>query len=373
MPIYKMSGKKDGKQQYRVRINFTAREGQRKQIDRVAYGRDEAKLLELRLKREYLKPTDLPSHITVEQLFGEYLTAKTYEVRSNTLEDTIWSIQKNVMPFFADSRLDRLSSKSLQDWKTNIANRPLALSTMRCYYKSFHALLSFAVQMEYLPRNPLDIVGNFTEVYFERPQEKLRYYTADQFRAYIAVAKSRANTLTDWGHYVFFSIAFYTGMRRGEINALRWTDLEGNIIHVRRSVVLTAKNGYVENPPKNRTSYRDLQAPLPLMHILEEHKARQQQDKRWSPSYLLCGGPQYLKNSSVDYHNRTFAAAAGLPRIRVHDFRHSHASLLVNEGVNIQEVARRLGHADIKMTWNTYSHLYPREEERAMQILNKIV
>ena len=52
---------------------------------------------------------------------------------------------------------------------------------------------------------------------------------------------------------------------------------------------------------------------------------------------------------------------------------HSHASLLANEGINIQEIARRLGHSDIKMTWNTYSHLYPREEERAIIILDKIV
>ena len=63
----------------------------------------------------------------------------------------------------------------------------------------------------------------------------------------------------------------------------------------------------------------------------------------------------------------------GLPTIRVHDFRHTHASILVNEGINIQEIARRLGHAKIEMTWNTYAHLYPREEERAVSILNKIV
>ena len=64
--------------------------------------------------------------------------------------------------------------------------------------------------------------------------------------------------------------------------------------------------------------------------------------------------------------------AAGVKAIRVHDFRHSHASLLANEGINIQEIARRLGHAKISMTWDTYSHLYPREEERAVKILNNI-
>jgi integrase len=80
-----------------------------------------------------------------------------------------------------------------------------------------------------------------------------------------------------------------------------------------------------------------------------------------------------LRDSSLDNKNKQFAELAGLPHIRIHDFRHSHASLLANEGINIQEIARRLGHSNIEMTWNTYSHLYPREEERAVQILNKIV
>ena len=63
---------------------------------------------------------------------------------------------------------------------------------------------------------------------------------------------------------------------------------------------------------------------------------------------------------------------SGLKVIRIHDFRHSHVSVLANEGINIQEIARRLGHARIEMTWNTYSHLYTREEERAVDVLDRI-
>lgn len=79
-----------------------------------------------------------------------------------------------------------------------------------------------------------------------------------------------------------------------------------------------------------------------------------------------------LRDTSIENKNKAFAKAVNLPHIRIHDFRHTHASLLVNEGINIQEIARRLGHADVQMTWNTYSHLYPREEERAVEILNRI-
>ena len=87
----------------------------------------------------------------------------------------------------------------------------------------------------------------------------------------------------------------------------------------------------------------------------------------------MCGGEKCLRDTSVENRNKRFAEAAGVKKIRIHDFRHSHVSLLANKGINIQEIARRLGHSNIEMTWNTYSHLYPKEEERAIKILNKIV
>ena len=71
--------------------------------------------------------------------------------------------------------------------------------------------------------------------------------------------------------------------------------------------------------------------------------------------------------------NEKFAEIAKVKKIRIHDFRHSHASLLANNGINIQEIARRLGHTNIEITWNIYSHLYPQQEEKAVEILNKIV
>lgn len=109
------------------------------------------------------------------------------------------------------------------------------------------------------------------------------------------------------------------------------------------------------------------------MKILEEHKERQQQLDEFNEDFRVCGGVNCLRDTGIANKNIEFANKARLGHIRVHDFRHSHASLLANEGINIQEIARRLGHSKIEMTGNTYSHLYPREEERAMQILNKIV
>lgn len=86
----------------------------------------------------------------------------------------------------------------------------------------------------------------------------------------------------------------------------------------------------------------------------------------------ICGTNKPLRVLRIQKRNVEFSQLAGVKTIRIHNLRHSHASLLANGGINIQEVVRRLGHSDVEMTWNTYSHLYPREEERAVAIIDKI-
>lgn len=108
------------------------------------------------------------------------------------------------------------------------------------------------------------------------------------------------------------------------------------------------------------------------MKILLEQKERQMQDEKFTEDFRVCGGIDCIRDSTVTNKNVEYANKADLPHIRVHDFRHTHATLLVNEGINIQEIARRLGHSNVEITWNTYSHLYPREEERAVSVLDKI-
>ena len=132
-------------------------------------------------------------------------------------------------------------------------------------------------------------------------------------------------------------------------------------------------NGDRETPPKNRSSIRTLQIPKPLKDVLNEHYKRCKDAPNFNEQCKVCGIFKSLRDSTLEKQNQKFAESAGVKKIRIHDFRHSHASLLANEGINIQEIARRIGHSKIEITWNTYSHLYPREEERAIKILDKIV
>ena len=373
MPILKTDKRKNGLQGYRVIVNYTDADGSHKKIERAAYGKAEAQRLEAKLLAEVSAPADTKT--TVHMLYDEYMQDKKPAVRETTYDKVRRTLEHCILPHLGKVFLSDLDVKTLSRWKTTIAKQDTKTSTKQKQYQEFSTMLKFAVKRGYLPKNPLDQVGNFRDVYFEKPQDTLHYYTPDQYLRFSDAAKASAierDTMIEWGMYVFFSIAFYTGARKGEINALKWSDLEGNIMHIRRSISQKVKGDDVETPPKNKSSYRDLQMPRPLLDILAEHKARQMTIRRFSENYRVCGGEEPLRDSTIEKKNTAYAEAAGLPHIRIHDFRHTHASLLVNEGINIQEIARRLGHSKVEQTWNTYAHLYPREEERAVSILDKI-
>ena len=158
----------------------------------------------------------------------------------------------------------------------------------------------------------------------------------------------------------------------GEIYGLTWNDINGAYLSVKRSISQRLKGEDRILPPKNKASYRILQMPLPLIQILKEHKKRQSHLENFTDNDIICGSKRSIRDTTLQRISKEYSRIAGIKTIRIHDFRHSHVSVLANENINIQEVARRLGHTRIEMTWGPYSHLYPREEERAVNILNNI-
>ncbi len=371
MPIYKDGKNKnaDGLQRYRVRINYTDGQGQHKQLTRITHGLQQAKQLEMLLQAERKEPAH---GMTIQVLFELYLSAKRHEVRETSLQKITVTFEHHILPFMGEVKTEKVDVKLLQGWKSYINEKPLQIQTKQTIYSKLRAFLNWCVKGEYIVANPLNKVYNFKDAYETPKADKMKYYTAEQYKAYIAAALSEAERTNNFDFYVFFNLAFYTGMRKGEIHALKWSDIEGNKINVRRSIAQKLKGEDRETPPKNKTSYRTLQAPRALMNVLEAQRLRHRALTDSIDELRVCGGDRCLRDTTIDHSNRAYATAAGLPRIAIHDFRHSHASLLANAGINIQEVARRLGHAKIEQTWNTYSHLYPQEEERALQVLDNI-
>lgn len=381
MPIYKMDGKKDGLQKYRVRVNYTDREGKNRQLDRVAYGKEAARELERQLHQSLNEET--AKKITLKDLATEFLSVKKYEVRESTIDKMKRRLDYYVLPTLGNYKIDKLNTPILQRWKTSIEeiktkkDSPLSLRTKQSAYCELRSVLNYAVKMEYLPRNPLFAVGNFKDAYDSA--KKFDFYTSDEFLEFSAIAKEEAekaeektSSIYEWNFYIFFMIAFYTGMRKGEIYALRWTDVENDIIHITKSVTQKLRGEDRETPPKNKSSVRDVKLPYQLQNALKEHLNRSESISGFTTDWRICGGQKCIRDTSVENRNKQYAEKAGLTKIRIHDFRHSHASYLANYGINIQEIARRLGHAKVEITWNTYSHLYPKEADRAVMALNEI-
>lgn len=372
MPIYKMEGSKNGKQKYRVRINYVDNFGKNRQLERVVYGSSEAKELERELEIE-IKQKKPAARMTVQNLYDEYVKALKCEIRESSLKKSMTTLENHVLSYLGGTPLDKLTAPVLQNWKLEIEKKGLKTRTKQNIFSVFRALLNWGIKLDYLPSNNLCKIGNFRKS--DSEEKGIDFYTGEEYSKFSKSARNFAennNTVQYWDFYVFFSIAFYTGLRKGEIHALKWSDIEGKYLNVRRSICQKLNGEDRETLPKNKSSIRTLQMPVPLIDILNEHKERYKNDKNFSEDYRICGGKYPLRDTSVENMNRKFSELAGIKKIRIHDFRHSHVSLLANAGVNIQEIARRLGHSDIKMTWNTYSHLYPREEERAVEILNKI-
>lgn len=167
-------------------------------------------------------------------------------------------------------------------------------------------------------------------------------------------------------------LAYFTGARKGEIHALRRTDYRDGKITINKSISQKLGNGDRETPPKNINSNRTVEVSRPLADILEEHFKQCKQYSGFNESYHICGGLHPLRDTSVENVNKEAAKRAGLHHIRIHDFRHSHASLLANNNINILEISRRLGHKNIEQTLNRYSHFYPAEQEKAIKVLEKI-
>jgi integrase len=288
----------------------------------------------------------------------------TQQLKPSTRRGYDSAIERHLIPFFGDHRMDRITSedvrrffKQKQEGTSEKTDRRLSNKTLINAMRLLNSIFNFAIVTELLVKNPCKAVklprAERREMDFLRPEE---------VRSFLAA-------FTNEEMRCLFTTAVMTGMRRGEILALQWDDVDfnGSVIRVRRSV----SGGEIQTP-KTEKSRRAIQVGGSLLKMLKEHKLRT--GGRGLFVFSTKAGSLLDPDNLVKRVFEPTLRAAGIERhIRFHDLRHTYASILINEGANLKFVSEQLGHASIVITLDRYSHLIAERHDDTVSKFEKLL
>ncbi|MBI2957841.1 MAG: tyrosine-type recombinase/integrase [Chloroflexi bacterium] len=279
-------------------------------------------------------------------------------------------VRVHLSPALGNVALVRLRPAHLQEQYTAKLNQGMSARSVRYHHVVLHKALQTALRWGLVGRNVADAVdpprARRAEMHTWDEGEIARFLEAAEGTPY---------------HTLFYA-ALFTGMRRSELLALRWSDIDFvfSQVSVSRSIHHLKDGSYVFTEPKSARSRRTIAMPPSLNLLLKRHRENQSLEK-----YTLGGtlrdndlvfshyDGKPLRPNTVSRAWAILAAATGLKVIRFHDARHSHASLLLKQGVHPKVVQERLGHATIAVTLDTYSHVAPGMQEAAAVGFDKLV
>ncbi len=344
---------------WRVRYDVSRPDGSRKQVSETVPTKREAEALLARRLHElstgaYVTPTVL----TVADLLDQWFAAHATRVRPATIHRYRRAADAHLVREFGALPLARLSPLVIQDLYRRLQRDGLGPEGVRMVHKVLHGALKQAVAWRLLPANPADGVAVPQPV-----RRELEVWNADQAAAFLAAVDDDPR----WG--ALFLVAIHTGMRRGELLALRWEDidLERGLVTIRRTMTEDVNGHDVIGPaPKTRAGRRPIALAASCVDRLRKHRAQQAERRLLlGPAWDTTAGDLVFDrgdgrlihvDSPGDALDR-LAERRGLPRMRFHDLRHTMATVGLVEGVHPKVIQERLGHSSIAMTLDRYSHV----------------
>ena len=319
----------------------------------------------------YVRPRD----VRLAEYLREWLEGAAPNLAGKTRDGYRWVIEGHLIPALGHVLLSELRPLQIQrvyaEWLTpGEDGRPRwARATLRKRHFVLHRALRDAVRLQYIAVNPADGVEVPRIAGLKKP---IRVLTEEQTAALLRRAQGTRLHLP-------ILVAVTSGLRRGELLALRWSDvdLEDGVLRVEQSIEETGQ-GLRFKPPKTAKGRRRLPLPALTVEALRRHRVAQDKQRlllggvyQTEPDLVFAGPdgrPWFPSNFERTW--RTFKNK--LPdelQIRFHDLRHTHASQLLAQGVHAKIVSERLGHASIGITLDTYSHLLPGLQEEAVKQL----
>jgi integrase len=315
---------------------------------------------------DYLDPT----RATVREFLTDWLDAAEPTMRPSSFLRYRGAVTVQIIPALGSVPLATLGGVHLQRFYAGRLAAGLSPTTVALYHGILHKALDQAVKWRLLARNPCDDV---TPPRPARPE--MLTWTAEQTRTFLT------ETADDDLH-ALFRLALTLGLRQGELLALRWedADLERSTLAVRRTLTRDRAGGAAFGEPKSAAGRRSIALPPSCLKALKRHQVRQKERRlRWGDAWHEAGLIFDRGDGRPLHHNvarNTFKRAAarlGLPAIRFHDQRHTAATIALADGENPKVIQQRLGHADISMTLNRYSHVTTAMQHAATERLEKLL
>lgn len=357
MPAYKYT-LKDGKTTlWRAKFYVTDWTGASKQICKRGFKTQrEAKEFE----RIYLEQQHTNSDILFSSLVENYIEDMAHRLKPTTIENKENIIRTKLLPYLSNLRICDIDTIKIRKWQNELLGyrdedgKPYSATYLKSVNNQLSAILNYAVSHYGLQENPCRAAGSIGK---NRAKE-MQYWTQEQYEKFSSVIHKSALKLG-------FDILFYTGIREGELLALTPADiLSDRKIDINKNYV-KLKGEELFLTPKTEKSKRKVAIPKFLYNEIKEYISK---------LYGIKDGERifYFTKSALDKEIKHGAEKAGLKPIRVHDLRHSHASMLIHMGFDIKEISERLGHESVKTTWDTYAHLYPDTDTKLAEALDKL-
>lgn len=303
---------------------------------------------------------------TLAVFLPEWLATKQPQIKPKTYTIYEYTIRKHLLPDLGTFKLVDLRADHLQALYARKIESGLSARTVQISHRVIFAALKSAVRWNLVPRNVADAVNapkpRRKEMHVWTPEEAARFLDATK--------EDRLGPA--------YTVLLNCGLRIGELLALRWedVDLDARRLQVRRTVQRIKGKGLVVGEPKSARGRRLIVLSGSLVDVLKRWKVRQIEER-------LAAGPLWqdqgtvfptalgttMEQSNFNHYFTRRVKELGLPIIRVHDLRHTCATVLLSKGVHPKVVQEMLGHSQISLTLDTYSHVLPTMQEEAARTL----
>lgn len=224
-------------------------------------------------------------------------------------------------------------------------------------------IFDYAMAFYDLPRNPMRVIPRFLKTQAEKSQSQ-EILTVEEFNQLMDAIDSKYEVVKR-----LFQFLYWTGARLNEGASLTFSDLHGSCVNIWRQWIPQEKQF---RELKTDGSRRTISLDSDLLDLIQQQRALYESYPGFDENWFIFGGPRHLPYTSVERVKNRACDTAGLPRVKIHSFRHSHASNLIAAKAPILQISRRLGHSSTTMTLDVYSHLFRDEDEGVMEAIEKL-